>query len=265
MTDGQLQAMTDTFKRRLAEGASLDALLPEAYAVMREAAWRVLGRRQYRILLDTSGSTDPALSEEMIVGAEEREALEARLQQLACPYTVAKFMEPFDEQLIGGIILHQGMIAEMKTGEGKTLVAAAPLYLHALTGRGAHLVTVNDYLVRYQGTLMGAVFAFLGLTTGMTQAGRGYGELPAYLYDPSAPASLRPVSRCEAYQADILYTTNAELGFDYLRDNMAVDARDLAQRELAFAIVDEVDSNHDTANRYRCCVANTAGPARTNA
>ncbi|MHB9109505.1 MAG: preprotein translocase subunit SecA [Armatimonadota bacterium] len=244
MTDAQLQAMTATFKIRLTEGASLDDLLPEAYAVMREAAWRVLGRRQYRVLLGKSDISDPALSEEMIVGAEEREALETRLQQLACPcpYAVEKFMEPFDEQVIGGIILHQGMIAEMKTGEGKTLVAAAPLYLHALTGRGAHLVTVNDYLVRYQGTLMGAVFAFLGLTTGITQAGRGDGELPAFLYDPSAPASLRPVSRHEAYQADILYTTNAELGFDYLRDNMAVDARDLAQRELAFAIVDEVDS-----------------------
>jgi len=242
MTDVQLQAMTATFKIRLAEGASLDALLPEAYAVMREVAWRVLGRRQYRVLLGTSDIPDPALSEEMIVSAEEREALEARLQQLACPYAVEKFMEPFDEQVIGGIILHQGMIAEMKTGEGKTLVAAAPLYLHALTGRGAHLVTVNDYLVRYQGTLMGAVFAFLGLTTGMTQSGRGDGELPAFLYDPSAPVSLHPVSRHEAYQADILYTTNAELGFDYLRDNMAVDARDLAQRELAFAIVDEVDS-----------------------
>ncbi|HEY3378000.1 MAG TPA: preprotein translocase subunit SecA [Armatimonadota bacterium] len=242
LTDAQLRAMTSEFKERLAHGTSLDDLLPEAYAVMREAAWRVLGRRQYRILLGTTEIPDSTLSEEMIVPAEARETLETRLQHLGCPYTVDKFMEPFDEQLIGGIILHQGMIAEMKTGEGKTLVAAAPLYLHALRGRGAHLVTVNDYLVRYQGSQMGAVFAFLGLTTGITQAGHGDGELPAYLYDPTAPQALRPVSRHEAYQADILYTTNAELGFDYLRDQMAVDASELAQRELAFAIVDEVDS-----------------------
>jgi preprotein translocase subunit SecA len=242
LTDAQLCAMTSEFKERLACGTSLDDLLPEAYAVMREAAWRILGRRQYRILLCTTEIPDPTLSEEMIVTAEARASLETRLRHIGCPYTVEKFMEPFDEQLIGGIILHQGLIAEMKTGEGKTLVAAAPLYLHALTGRGAHLVTVNDYLVRYQGTQMGALFAFLGLTTGITQAGRGDGELPAYVYDPTAPESLRPVSRQEAYQADILYTTNAELGFDYLRDHMAVDARDLAQRDLVFAIVDEVDS-----------------------
>ncbi|MHB9132379.1 MAG: preprotein translocase subunit SecA [Armatimonadota bacterium] len=242
LTDTQLCAMTAEFKSRLAHGASLDDLLPEAYAVMRETAWRVLGRRQYRVLLSATEIPDPALSEEMIVDDEARKTLGTRLQHLGCTYSVEKFMEPFDEQLIGGIMLHHGMIAEMKTGEGKTLVAAAPLYLHALTGRGAHLVTVNDYLVRYQGSLMGAVFAFLGLTTGITQAGRGDGELPAYLYDPAAPQALRPVSRHEAYQADILYTTNAELGFDYLRDQMAVDARELAQRDLHFTIVDEVDS-----------------------
>jgi len=242
MSDLQLQAMTGEFKIRLAQGASLDDLLPETYAVMRESAWRVLGRRQYRMILGTTEIDDPTVSKEMIVNVREREALEARLRHLRYPYIVEKYMELFDEQLIGGIILHQGMIAEMKTGEGKTLVAAAPLYLHALTGHGVHLVTVNDYLVRYQGTLMGAVYAFLGLTTGMTQAGRGDGELPAYLYDPAAPGSMRRVSRCEAYQADILYTTNAELGFDYLRDNMATDAQELVQRELAFAIVDEVDS-----------------------
>ena len=240
MTDTQLCTMTDDFKTRLTQGASLDDLLPEAFAVMREAAWRILGHRQYRVLLNTLTLPDPALSEEMIVDAAELETLEARLQQLSCPYTVEKYMEPFDEQLIGGIILHQGMIAEMKTGEGKTLVAAAPLYLHALSGNGTHLVTVNDYLVRYQGVLMGEVFFFLGLTTGITQVGNG--ELPAYLYDPSAPNMLRPVSRREAYQADILYTTNAELGFDYLRDQMAVDAGELAQRDLHYAIIDEVDS-----------------------
>ncbi len=150
-------------------------------------------------------------------------------------------------QMIGGIILHGGMIAEMKTGEGKTLVAAAPLYLNALTGKGAHLVTVNDYLVRYQGRLMGELYHFLGLTTAVTQSGKGGGDLPAYLYEPGydepdGMPDLRPIKRQEAYRADILYATNNEVGFDYLRDNMAMDMETIVQRKLNYAIVNEVDN-----------------------
>ncbi len=176
MTDAQLTARTAEFKERLARGETLDDILPEAFATVREASVRVLGMRPFRV------------------------------------------------QLVGGIVLHQGRIAEMKTGEGKTLVATLPAYLNALTGRGVHIVTVNDYLAKYQSEWMGKVYRFLGLTVGLI------------IHDMDKPA------RQKAYAADITYGTNNEMGFDYLRDNMALYAGELVQRGHNFAIVDEVDS-----------------------
>ncbi len=176
LSDEALRAKTEEFKRRYHDGETLDGLLPEAFAVCREAAERVLGMRPYRV------------------------------------------------QLIGGIVLHQGRIAEMKTGEGKTLVAILPAYLNALTGEGVHIVTVNDYLAKRDSEWMGKVYRFLGLTVGLI------------VHD------LRPNERRAAYAADITYCTNNELGFDYLRDNMALYKADMVQRGHCFAIVDEVDS-----------------------
>ena len=176
LTDQELRAKTQEFKDRYASGETLDALLPEAFAVCREAADRVLGMRPYRV------------------------------------------------QVVGGIVLHQGRIAEMKTGEGKTLVAILPAYLNALTGRGVHIVTVNDYLAKRDSEWMGKVYRFLGLSVGLI------------VHD------LTGEQRRAAYAADITYGTNNELGFDYLRDNMAIYKQEMVQRGHAFAIVDEVDS-----------------------
>ena len=176
MSDSELQGQTAFFKQRLAEGEELDAILPEAFAAVREAAWRVLG------------------------------------------------MKPFRVQLIGGIVLHQGRIAEMKTGEGKTLVAVLPAYLNALNGEGVHIVTVNDYLARRDSEWMGKVHRFMGLSVGLI------------VHD------LTPEERRAAYACDITYGTNNEMGFDYLRDNMALYKESMVQRGHAFAIVDEVDS-----------------------
>ncbi len=176
LSDEELRAKTDEFKKRLSEGETLDDLLVEAYAVVREAATRVLGMRHYRV------------------------------------------------QLIGGVILHQGRIAEMKTGEGKTLVCTLPAYLNALEGKGVHIVTVNDYLANRDAEWMGAVHRFLGLSVGVILN------------------SMNSDERRAAYQCDITYATNNELGFDYLRDNMAVYEKQLVQRELNYAIIDEVDS-----------------------
>ena len=176
MSDEELRAMTDEFKARYQGGEELDSILPEAFAVVREAAWRVLG------------------------------------------------MKPFRVQLIGGIVLHQGRIAEMKTGEGKTLVAVLPAYLNALAGEGVHIVTVNDYLAKRDSEWMGKVHRFLGLSVGLIVHG------------------LTADERRAAYAADITYGTNNEMGFDYLRDNMAIYKQQMVQRGHAFAIVDEVDS-----------------------
>ncbi|HAD18910.1 MAG TPA: preprotein translocase subunit SecA, partial [Lachnospiraceae bacterium] len=176
LTDEQLKAKTPEFKNRLENGESLDDILPEAFATVREASRRVLG------------------------------------------------MEHFPVQLTGGIVLHQGRIAEMKTGEGKTLVSTAPAYLNALTGKGVHIVTVNDYLAKRDAEWMGKVHEFLGLSVGVI------------LNDMDNDA------RREAYGCDITYVTNNELGFDYLRDNMVIYKEQLVQRDLAFAIIDEVDS-----------------------
>ena len=176
LSDEALRAKTEEFKERLSRGETLDDLLPETFAAVREASVRVLGMRH------------------------------------------------FDVQLIGGVVLHEGKIAEMKTGEGKTLAATLPLYLNALTGRGAHLVTVNDYLARRDAEWMGGIYNFLGLSVGVIVHGMDDEE------------------RKKAYACDITYGTNNEFGFDYLRDNMKFDIRDFVQRDFHYAIVDEVDS-----------------------
>ncbi|MBQ9358176.1 MAG: preprotein translocase subunit SecA, partial [Abditibacteriota bacterium] len=205
LPDEALKTKTEEFKKRLEDGETLDDLLPEAFALVREASKRTLGQRHY------------------------------------------------DVQLIGGIILHQGRISEMKTGEGKTLVATLPLYLNALSGKGAHLVTVNDYLSKRDARWNGPVFHLLGLSVGSIHGqsaetgdiGRSYMYDPDYTVEYETPTEwngLRPVSRKEAYDCDITYGTNHEFGFDYLRDNMCFRKEDLTQRELNYAIVDEVDS-----------------------
>ncbi|MFL5990526.1 MAG: preprotein translocase subunit SecA [Rubrobacteraceae bacterium] len=176
LSDGALRAKTDEFRERLSEGETLDDILPEAYAVVRETSRRTLG------------------------------------------------MRPFDVQVMGGIALHQGKIAEMKTGEGKTLAATMPVYLNALSGKGVHIVTVNDYLARRDASWMGEIYEFLGLKVGLIQDNMGFEE------------------RKVAYDSDLTYGTNAQFGFDYLRDNIATSTDQLVQRELSYAIVDEVDS-----------------------
>ncbi|RKW07024.1 MAG: preprotein translocase subunit SecA, partial [Cardiobacterium sp.] len=176
LDDDALKAKTTEFRERLAKGETLDHILPEAFAVVREASQRVLGLRHY------------------------------------------------DVQMIGGIVLHQGKIAEMRTGEGKTLVATLAVYLNALPGKGVHVVTVNDYLARRDGEELGELYGFLGMTTGIIVAGMPQEDKQA------------------AYRSDITYGTNNEFGFDYLRSNMALAPEDRLQRELNYAIVDEVDS-----------------------
>ena len=176
MTDRELQAMTPALRERLAGGETLDDILPDAFAVCREASWRVLG------------------------------------------------MKHFPVQVVGGIVLHRACIAEMKTGEGKTLVATLPVYLNALTGKGVHVVTVNDYLAKRDSEWMGKLYKFLGLSVGLIIHG------------------VTGEERRAAYNADITYGTNNEFGFDYLRDNMVVYKANMVQRGHAFAIVDEVDS-----------------------
>jgi preprotein translocase subunit SecA len=194
LSETALRAKTEEFRKRLADGAELDDLLVEAFAVVREAARRTVRMRH------------------------------------------------FDVQLMGGIVLHQGKIAEMATGEGKTLVATLPAYLNALPRRGTHIVTVNDYLARRDAQWMGPIYHALGLSVGVIQ------HEAQYLYDPTYPspdirlAGLRPCTRKEAYAADITYGTNNEFGFDYLRDNMRFSLEDIVQREHYYAIVDEVDS-----------------------
>ena len=176
LSDEELKAKTKEFKERLENGETLDDILPEAYAVVREAASRVLGMKHYRV------------------------------------------------QIVGGIILHQGRIAEMRTGEGKTLVATLPSYLNALEGKGVHVVTVNDYLAKRDAEWMGQVHEFLGLTVGVVLNSMDNDE------------------RRAAYECDITYVTNNELGFDYLRDNMVIYKEQLVQRGLNYALIDEVDS-----------------------
>ncbi len=205
LADADFPLRTQALKERLTKGESLDDLLPEAFALVREAAKRTLGKRHY------------------------------------------------DVQLIGGMVLHEGRIAEMRTGEGKTLVATLPTYLNALTGSGVHVVTVNDYLARRDATWMGQVYNFLGMSVGVIND-----QSKSFLYDPThqeldherdelgsfqvVQQFLRPATRKEAYDADITYGTNSQYGFDYLRDNLVASADQIVQRAHAFAIVDEVDS-----------------------
>ena len=200
LDDAQLRAKTDEFRERLAHGETLDDLLVETFAAVREAAKRTIGMRHY------------------------------------------------DVQLIGGVVLHQGTIAEMKTGEGKTLVATLPLYLTALEGKGAHLVTPNDYLSKVGVQWMGPIYHGLGLSVGVIQSAAADPNRGSFLFDPDYPSAddrflnLRPVSRREAYQADVTYGTNNEFGFDYLRDNMVRDLSECVQRAHHYAIIDEVDN-----------------------
>ena len=200
MLEEELRASTASFRERLEDGETLEDILPEAFALVREASHRATTLRHY------------------------------------------------DVQIMGGILLHRGEVVEMRTGEGKTLVATLPLYLNALTGMGAHLVTVNDYLARRDGGWMGKIYHLLGLTVGCI------GPLQfSALYDPDYvdPSTelederlvhWRPCTRQEAYQADITYGTSSEFGFDYLRDNMVRSSEDLVQRDLHFAVIDEVDN-----------------------
>ncbi len=202
LSDEALKGKTDEFRGRLAQGVTLDELLPEAFAVVREASRRTLGLRH------------------------------------------------FDVQMVGGMVLHQGKIAEMRTGEGKTLVATLAAYLNALPGKGVHVVTVNDYLARRDTVWMGRIYHFLGLSVGtINSSNRLSPDSGTYMYDPGYEPTddegyryLRPVRRKESYQADITYGTNNEFGFDYLRDNMAFVVEERVQREPFYAIVDEVDS-----------------------
>lgn len=202
LSDDELKAKTPYFKQRLENGETLEHVMPEAFAVVREVSKRLLSMRH------------------------------------------------FDVQMIGGAVLHQGRIAEMKTGEGKTLVAVAPMYLNALTGKGAHLVTVNDYLARRDAVWMGPIYHMLGMTVGIIQGqsqdsdelGGSYRYVPGAEHPDPRYTNLVACSRREAYLCDIVYGTNHEFGFDYLRDNMAFAMEDLVMRELNYAIVDEVDS-----------------------
>jgi preprotein translocase subunit SecA len=194
LDDAALRAKTDDLRHRLADGTPLDELLPEAFAVCREAARRTVS------------------------------------------------MRPFDVQLLGGMVLHEGKIAEMATGEGKTLVATLPAYLNALTGKGVHIVTVNDYLAKRDAQWMGPLYQALGLSVGVIQHEASFRYDPQYRTPDIRMTALRPIERREAYLADITYGTNNEFGFDYLRDNMRFSLDELVQRPLHYAIVDEVDS-----------------------
>src|SRR5438874_280432 len=195
LSDDALRAKTGEFKQRLADGESLDDVLPEAFAAVREAGRRTIGLRH------------------------------------------------FDVQLIGGMVLHQGTIAEMKTGEGKTLVATLPLYLNALAGKGAHLVTPNDYLSKVGVQWMGPIYHALSVSVGVIQHESAFIFDPVYTHHDARYHHLRPVGhRREAYDAEITYGTNNEFGFDYLRDNMVWDLGERVQRDLNYAIVDEVDN-----------------------
>jgi len=194
LSDSALRDKTEAFRKRLEAGETLDDILPEAFAVVREVSRRVLNMRH------------------------------------------------FDVQLIGGMVLHEGKIAEMKTGEGKTLVATLSVYLNALEGHGVHVVTVNDYLAKRDTQWMGPIYDFLGFSVGVIQHDASFIYDPSYHSEDKRLQKLRPITRQEAYRADITYGTNNEFGFDYLRDNMRYDINDYVQRELNYAIVDEVDS-----------------------
>jgi preprotein translocase subunit SecA len=221
LTDEQMAAKTAEFRDRLAHGETLDDLLVEAYALVREATWRVLGHRQVRFLVFREGRITP---EEAIVTLEEADRYEERLRAEGVRYERERYMAHFDVQMIGAIVLHWGRVAEMRTGEGKTQVAVPALYLNALEGKGAHLLTHNDYLAKRDRDWMAPIFELLGMTVGVIQH-------DMYAEDRQA-----------AYACDVTYATNSEVGFDYLRDNTVDYADWLVLRDLHYAIVDEADS-----------------------
>ena len=243
MSDDQLREQTEMFRATIAQRVGS---LAEELAVAREA------------LLQETDAGD-RIQDQIEVDRLQKELRQAEADAMdeVIPRAFAAVREaakrtiglrPYDVQMIGGIVLHEGKIAEMKTGEGKTLVATLPLYLNALTGRGAHLVTPNDYLSKYGVQWMGPVYHKLGVSVGVIQSAAANPELGSFVYDPAFPNSddryrnLRPVNRREAYHADITYGTNNEFGFDYLRDNMITDLPECVQRDLHYAIVDEVDN-----------------------
>ena len=203
LSDEELKNKTLEFKDRLSKGSALDDVLPEAFAVFREATFRVLGEKR-------------KLEGTQLVFPNRKKAYKTG---------EIPFMAHFDVQVMGAIVLHQGKISEMRTGEGKTQVAAMSAYLNALTGKGVHVITVNDYLAKRDSEWMGKIYTFLGLTVGCLDKS-----------EPGTP------ERREAYECDITYGTNNEFGFDYLRDNMASSPSQLVQRELNYAIIDEVDN-----------------------
>ena len=194
LNDDELKSKAAEFKARLENDESLDSLLPEVFAAVREAAKRTIKQRH------------------------------------------------FDVQLVGGMVLHQGKIAEMKTGEGKTLVATLPVTLNALTGEGVHVVTVNDYLAKRDVQWMGPIYNALGISVASIQHEAAFIFDPAYESEDVRMRHLRPITRRQAYEADVTYGTNNEFGFDYLRDNMVADLSQCVQRDLNYAIVDEVDN-----------------------
>jgi len=194
LNDSDLGAQTAVLRERLTNGETLDELLPDAFAVVRETATRVMGMRH------------------------------------------------FDVQMIGGITLHEGKIAEMRTGEGKTLVATLAAYLNALSGKGVHVITVNDYLARRDAQWMAPLYQALGMSLGVIQSYQGADTASSFYLGSDDEGELQPSDRRQSYAADITYGTNNEFGFDYLRDNMALRLDDKSQRGLSFAIIDEVDS-----------------------
>ncbi len=242
-SDDELRATTDRFRERIREETrELQHRLEEAQAEYEAVAGtdeqrfaRIEVERARKALLDAENRVLDDLLPEAYAAVRE-----------ASKRTIG--LRHYDVQLLGGIVLHQGKIAEMKTGEGKTLVATLPLYLNALTGRGVHLVTPNDYLSKVGLQLMGPIYHLLGLSAAVIQNAAGSPDKGSFLFDPEYPAeddryqALRPITRREAYQADILYGTNNEFGFDYLRDNMVHHVEQMVQRELYYAIVDEVDN-----------------------
>jgi len=222
LTEEQMRAKTDEFRDRLARGETLDEIMAEAFALVREATWRILGNRQVRFRAYHEGR---ALPDDHIVPVSRADEREQTLKSQGLRYTRERYMAHFDVQIVGAMMLHWGRIAEMKTGEGKTQVAVPALYLNALEGKGAHLLTHNDYLAKRDRDWMGPIYEMLGLTVGVIQ------------HDV-----LEPEFRRAAYACDITYATNHEVGFDYLRDNTEDIPENLVLRDLHYAIVDEADS-----------------------
>ncbi len=242
-SNDELRAMTNEFKQEIAEATK------EVRALLEQA------EEEYQAVAGTDEQRFARLEVERLrkeLLDQENDLLDEILPEAFAAVRAASKrttgMRHYDVQLIGGMVLHRGKIAEMRTGEGKTLVATLPLYLNALTGRGVHLVTPNDYLSKVGLQLMGPIYRLLGLNAAVIQNSAGSPDLGSFVYDPDYPAeddrfqALRPISRPEAYQADILYGTNNEFGFDYLRDNMVLQKERRSQRELHYAIVDEVDN-----------------------